>query len=76
MENVELNGRGIVQSHTTLQVPPEGFNAPLLLALVELEHGAMILCLAKNSSKSAVNIGDEVDIGIDAAGRFCYYFQS
>ena len=72
MEQMELPNRGVVQSYTTLQMPPEGFKAPLPMALVELEHGALILCLASGQTGSSVNIGDQVEIETDSEGRFCY----
>jgi uncharacterized OB-fold protein len=72
MEQIELPPVGIVQSYTTLQMPPEGFKAPLSMALVELEHGALILCLASEHSGKQVNIGDSVEIKLDTEGRFCY----
>lgn len=72
MESLELPNRGVVQSYTTLQMPPEGFKAPLPMALVELEHGALILCLARDQSEPPVNIGDKVEIEVDSDDRFCY----
>jgi uncharacterized OB-fold protein len=72
MKKVELSNRGIVQSYTTLQMPPEGFKAPLPMALVELEHGALILCLASQQSATPIDIGDAVEIEIDSDERFCY----
>ena len=72
MEKIELPSIGTVQSYTTLQMPPEGFEAPLSMALVELEHGALILCLASKHTEKQVNIGDSVKIELDTEGRFCY----
>jgi len=72
MEKIELSNQGVVQSYTTLQMPPEGFKAPLSMALVELEHGVLILCLASEQSGSPVNIGNRVEIEVDSEDRFCY----
>lgn len=72
MEIVALSNRGVVQSYTTLQMPPEGFEAPLSLALVELEKGVLILCLANEQFWSPLNIGDQVEIQVDSKDRFCY----
>jgi len=72
MEQMELPNRGIVQSYTTLQMPPEGFKAPLLMALVELKDGALILCLAREQTGPQVEIGDQVEIETDSEGRFSY----
>lgn len=73
MEDVKLPNRGTVQSYTTLQMPPEGFQAPLSMALVELEHRAMILCLAGELTQSKIEIGTEVKISLDSEGRFCFH---
>ncbi|MFW9926863.1 MAG: Zn-ribbon domain-containing OB-fold protein [Candidatus Thorarchaeota archaeon] len=72
MEIQELRNMGIVQSYTTLMMPPEGFKAPLMMALVELEYGALILCLARDID-SLVRIGDNVEVTIDSDGRFQYH---
>jgi len=73
MERLELPNRGTVQSYTTLQMPPEGFQAPLSMALVELDHGALILCLARDTAESTVRIGDQVEVTIDSEDRFLYH---
>jgi len=72
MELLELPSRGKIRSYTTLQMPPEGFQSPLSMALVELEHGALILCLASALNESSVNIGDVVEIELDSEKRFSY----
>jgi len=72
MEEIHIAPRGTVQSYTTLQMPPEGFNAPLSMALVELEHSALVLCLAREQTDIPVNIGDPVEIELDSEKRLCY----
>jgi uncharacterized OB-fold protein len=72
MKNIELAPRGTVQSYTTLQMPPEGFQSPLSMALVELEHGALVLCLSNDQTRVNVNIGDLVELELDSEERFCY----
>ena len=72
MEEIDLPPRGTVQSYTTLQMPPEGFEAPLSMALVELEHGALVLCLASEQTQESVNIGAPVEIELDSDKRLCY----
>lgn len=72
MEEIQLPPRGTVQSYTTLQMPSEGFKAPLSMALVELEHGAIILCLARVQTEEPVSIGDRVEIELDTERRLCY----
>lgn len=72
MEEIQLPPRGIVQSYTTLQMPPEGFEAPLSMALIELEYGALVLCLASKRTEEPVHIGDSVEIELDSEKRLCY----
>jgi len=72
MKLLELPPKGKIQSYTTLQMPPEGFQSPLLMALVELDHGALILCLASESNEQSMNIGDDVEIALDSEKRFCF----
>ncbi|MHA1943295.1 MAG: Zn-ribbon domain-containing OB-fold protein, partial [Candidatus Thorarchaeota archaeon] len=74
MESLELDGQGTVVSFTTLQMPPEGFEPPLTMALVELEHGAVVLCLAKYTNEAAIEIGDPVSLSFDSEMRL--QFQS
>lgn len=38
-EQLEISDTGTILTYTILQTPPEGFNAPLVLGLVELELG-------------------------------------
>lgn len=40
MAAAQLPGRGVVESWTTIEVPPEGFEAPLHVALVRIAEGA------------------------------------
>ena len=70
MESLKLDGHGTVASFTTLQMPPEGFDPPLTMALVELEHGAVVLCLAKDRHESRVTIGGRVSLSLDSEKRF------
>jgi uncharacterized OB-fold protein len=72
MERLNLSPQGTILSFTTLHMPSDGFQAPLSMALVELEHGALILCLAIDQTKAAVSIGDSVSIELDVEGRFRY----
>jgi uncharacterized OB-fold protein len=65
----EIEGRGEVLSFTILQAPPEGFRPPLKMALVELEQGAVVLCLA-GEEKDELRIGAQVMIDQDSESRF------
>jgi hypothetical protein len=43
LEIVELSGRGRLQTFSIIYVPPEGFEAPYLVGLVELEEGPWVM---------------------------------
>jgi uncharacterized OB-fold protein len=76
MESIELDSQGLVVSFTTLQMPPEGFNPPLTMALVELEHGAIVLCLAKDQDTSSLEIGARVTLSLDSEERLQFQTDS
>lgn len=56
-------------SFTEVHKPPEGFEPPLNMALVELEFGAVVLCLAEDNSDSTVEIGSKVILSLDTEDR-------
>jgi len=60
MEAAVLPPLGEVVSFTTLHSPPEGFRAPLHLALVELEGGARLFCHGEETK--GVKIGSRVSV--------------
>ena len=60
----------MIVSYTALNIPPEGFSSPVLLALVELEKDVIILCLAE--TEDIVHIGSKVEIIVDNENRFRY----
>ena len=66
---IELENQGTVLSFTELQKPPEGFDSPLKLALVELEFGAAVLCLGAEDFDSTVEIGNRVKLSFDKENR-------
>jgi len=43
LEIVELSGKGEIRTFTVIRVPPEGFEAPYLVGLVELEEGPWLM---------------------------------
>ena len=51
---------GEVVSFTTLHSPPEGFRAPLHIAIVELEGGARLFCHGEETR--GVKIGSRVSV--------------
>ena len=58
MEAAGVAPLGEVVSFTTLHSPPEGFRAPLHIALVELEGGARLFC--HGDETEVVTIGSHV----------------
>jgi len=66
---IELRNEGEVLSFTELHKPPEGFDPPLKMALVELEHGAAVLCLGEENFASTVEIGSRVKLTFDSEKR-------
>ncbi len=66
---VELNNEGKVLSFTELHMPPEGFTPPMKMALVELEFGAVVLCLGEDDIDFEVEIGSQVELTYDSEER-------
>ncbi|TFG99943.1 hypothetical protein E4H12_00905 [Candidatus Thorarchaeota archaeon] len=66
---IELGNEGKVLSFTELHMPPEGFEPPLKMALVELEFGAVVLCLGINDIESNIEIGSIVELTFDSEQR-------
>lgn len=69
----KIDGKGTVLSYTTLEMPPEGFNPPLTMALVQLNQGAVILCLAGDEENGELRIGARVIVDADSDDRFRFY---
>jgi uncharacterized OB-fold protein len=67
---IELGNKGHILSFTVAHMPPEGFEKPLVMALVELEQGAVILCLGHKEDESALAIGALAEITSDSEERF------
>lgn len=66
---VELSNEGKVLSFTELHMPPEGFTPPMKMALVELEFGAVVLCLGEENADSDVEMGSPVELTVDSDER-------
>ena len=66
---IELSNEGKVLSVTELHMPPEGFTPPMKMALVELEFGAIVLCLGEENTDSEVEIGSAVELTVDSEER-------
>ena len=43
MRMEEVNGAGVIVTHTTVHVVPEGFQAPIVVGLVKLDAGGQVL---------------------------------
>ncbi len=43
LEIVELSGWGQIQTFTVIQVPPEGFEAPYIVGMAELDEGPWLV---------------------------------
>ena len=69
---VSLEPRGEIVSFTALQRPPEGFDPPVVLALVQLDAGPTILSLGKKEELDQTRIGSRVMISRDASDRFVH----
>jgi uncharacterized OB-fold protein len=72
MTKVEIGNSGVIKSFTLLEMPPEGFNPPVLLALVQLEQGASTLCVGDPAARNRVTIGTRVRVRQDQDGRYSF----
>jgi DUF35 OB-fold domain, acyl-CoA-associated len=69
MEAATVPNIGEVVSFTTLHSPPEGFKAPLHIALVELDGGARLFCHGEETK--GIRIGSSV--GVESLDRVFYF---
>ena len=72
MEGAALPPLGEVVSFTTLHSPPEGFRAPLHIALVELEGGARFFCHGAAQTRG-LRVG--ATVAIEAVDDVYYFSQ-
>lgn len=70
MTPTSVPGVGEIVAFTTLHAPPEGFRAPLHIALVELEGGARFVC--HGAETRGLRVGARVAI---EAVEDVYYFS-
>lgn len=61
MTRMTFLDEGKVLSYAHLQIPPEGFDTPLDLAMVEIEKGPKLVCW----TDKALKIDDRVKISFD-----------
>ncbi len=69
MNKVEFENVGSILTYTTLHAPPEGFEGPIRLAMVELKEGAHLVCSVQGHRD--MNIRDEVTVKSDGENFFC-----
>ena len=69
MEAATVPNIGEVVSFTTLHSPPEGFKAPLHIALVELDGGARLFCHGEETR--GIRIGSSV--GVESLDHVFYF---
>ncbi len=69
MEAATVPNVGEVVSFTTLHSPPEGFKAPLHIALVELDGGARLFCHGEETR--GIRIGSSV--GVESLDNVFYF---
>ncbi|MHA2600999.1 MAG: Zn-ribbon domain-containing OB-fold protein [Candidatus Thorarchaeota archaeon SMTZ1-83] len=72
MVPVNLDSHGTVLSYTILEMPPDDFDPPLVLALVELEQDAVVLCLGEESDIKSIVIGSPVEVKHTKDGRLSF----
>jgi len=66
MEIVPLSGKGEIQTFTTIFVPPEGFEAPFVVAMVKLDEGPWVMGNVEGVDPNSVTmdiIGCRVTVG-------------
>lgn len=70
MTHIELGDDALLLTYTILHTVPEGFEPPIFLALVELEHGVRLLCICREEND--LEIGKEGKIVFEHER---YYFE-
>ena len=66
MEIVPLSGKGEIQTFTTVFVPPEGFEAPYVVAMAKLDEGPWVMGDVEGVDANNVTmdiIGRRVSVG-------------
>ena len=66
MDIVDLSGKGEIKTYTVIRVPPEGFEAPYIVAMVELDEGPWVTgnIVDVDPDKTSMDmIGKRVSIG-------------
>lgn len=66
IEIVPLSGKGEIQTFTVIYMPPEGFEAPLIIAMVKLDEGPWVMGNVEGTDPNSVTmdiIGRRVTVG-------------
>lgn len=66
LDIVELSGQGIIRTFTVIRVPPEGFKAPYIVAVAELDEGPWLMgnVIGIDVDKATLDlIGKKVRVG-------------
>ena len=66
LDIIELSGKGEIQTFTVIHVPPEGFEAPFVVAMAELDEGPWVMGNVEGIDPNKVTmelIGRRVKIG-------------
>jgi uncharacterized OB-fold protein len=59
MKVFETSGMGVIVTHTTIHVVPEGFEAPIMVGLVKLDAGGQVLARADFDLVSGMRVDVE-----------------
>jgi uncharacterized OB-fold protein len=70
IELINISNQGVILSYTIHHMPPDGFETPLLLALVKLENDAVVLCTGNISDANKIQIDQSVYLDKDESGKF------
>lgn len=70
IELIDISNQGVVLSYTIHHIPPDGFEAPLLLALVKLKNDSVVLCTGNISDANKIQIDQSVYLDKDESGKF------
>ncbi len=76
MASVNLDSHGSILSYTILEVPPDGFDTPLILALVELEQEVVVLCLGEEVNAESIGVGFPVEVKPMTDGRLSFTLRT
>ena len=60
MKDAEFGDFGTVLTHTTLHIPPEGYEGPIRLCMIKIDGGAQLLC--GYEGEKDLDIGEHVKI--------------